>query len=58
MQEITITVDNGEIKVEGTGFQSGECLDLTKGLEKALGERERQTLKPEARRPKMLKRTV
>ena len=38
MQEITVVIDkDGQVRVEVRGVKGGACLDVTKGLEEALG---------------------
>jgi hypothetical protein len=38
LQEIEITIDaNGQVQVQVRGVKGEQCLDLTKGLEAALG---------------------
>ena len=50
MQEIDIIIEaNGDVTIDAKGFQGGECTQLTKELEQALGEVTRRTLKPEHR---------
>lgn len=49
-EEIVIDIHgDGSIQVEGKNFTGSECTELTKGLEAALGEVTRRTLKPEHR---------
>ena len=61
MKEITIDIDRqGNTTIEATGFAGGECKDLTRGIEEALGETKSVKLKPEYRQsaPKLRKAGV
>lgn len=50
MEEILIDISpTGQVQVEGKGFKDATCTQLTKDLEKALGDVEKVTLKPEHR---------
>ncbi|BBB90361.1 MAG TPA: DUF2997 domain-containing protein [Methylomusa anaerophila] len=47
-QELEITIDaNGKVSIKVAGAKGGECLDITKNLEEALGEVERREFTPE-----------
>ena len=50
MQEITVVIDkDGQVRVEVRGVKGGSCLDVTKGLEEALGGQvEDRQMTPEA----------
>jgi hypothetical protein len=50
MQEITVVIDkNGQVSVEVRGVKGTSCLDVTKGLEEALGGQvEDRQMTPEA----------
>ena len=47
-QELEIIISpSGEIQISVNGMKGNKCVDLTKSLEEALGQRLQQTLKPE-----------
>ena len=50
MQEITVVIDkDGQVRVEVRGVKGASCLDVTKGLEEALGGQvEDRQMTPEA----------
>ena len=50
MQEITVVIDkDGQVRVEVRGVKGTSCLDVTKGLEEALGGQvEDRQMTPEA----------
>ena len=50
MQEITVVIEkDGQVRVEVRGVKGGSCLDVTKGLEEALGGQvEDRQMTPEA----------
>lgn len=50
MAEFIIDIDEtGNVRVEGKGISGPECVKLTEDLEKALGDVEKKTLKPDYR---------
>jgi hypothetical protein len=57
-QEIVIDVSaNGDVTIEGKGFDGPECKKLTKELEEAVGVVTHTTIKPEYHRaPPMLRK--
>jgi len=50
MQEITVVIEkDGQVRVEVRGVKGGSCLDVTRGLEEALGGQvEDRQMTPEA----------
>ena len=50
MQEITVVIDkDGQVRVEVRGVKGASCLDVTRGLEEALGGQvEDRQMTPEA----------
>lgn len=50
MQEITVVIEkDGQVRVEVRGVKGASCLDVTKGLEEALGGQvEDRQMTPEA----------
>ena len=50
MQEITVVIEkDGQVRVEVRGVKGASCLDMTKGLEEALGGQvEDRQMTPEA----------
>jgi hypothetical protein len=42
-----ISRDGKSVQIEGHGFTGGECKDLTRGLEAAIGDVKSETLKDE-----------
>lgn len=58
-QEIIIDVDQqGNVKIEGKGFQGTECTQLTAAIEQELGEVANRELKPEYRQARTNLRTA
>lgn len=58
-EEITIDIDSvGNVKVEGKNIEGPHCMKLTAEIEKALGDVEKVTKKPEFHRTAALGRTV
>ena len=47
METITVTIHNGQVKIETKGFKGSACQIATKGIEAALGGAESETLTPE-----------
>lgn len=37
MKEVTFTIENGQVKIEATGFKGGSCEAATKAFEDILG---------------------
>lgn len=59
MKEIVIDIDkSGRVKIEGFGFTGTECKDLTASIERALGDVEKTTMKPEYNATATRDRTV
>lgn len=58
-EEIVIDISaTGDVKVEGKNIEGPHCVQLTKEIEEALGERQKVTKKPEFHRVVTNRRTV
>jgi hypothetical protein len=47
MEEVIVTIQEGEVKAEVAGVKGARCLQLTKVIEELIGKAEGRTLKRE-----------
>ena len=51
MEQITVIIENGKVKIEVEGVKGARCVELTQGIEQLLGKNGNRVLKQDYYRP-------